>query len=323
MKSVRTLALLMGLFATLVIVSCKKNDALAANAGEANARTASASIVENSIPLSDLPDCNSHCIDPNGPYVQLTGSQTHYYGNSGDPHSKTVSYTAYNTATSFVVEVRFVHSGGNSSNLVRVTALGSPQSVATLASGATATFTFALPEGWSACTNVPFAIRQEGQSAPMDISASYNLYGICVADDRCETSFTGEAISCGTTDREAVFTFKSKDAHDYIKIQGGLTNFTGVNATVYINGTVVDFNTTSADGWAQGTVNGYTVGQRTPGGGSNRNIRVEGGLTECDELVIRIVWDSSNAGGVITGSWSVKDANGVELATAVAGLTCD
>ena len=142
------------------------------------------------------------------------------------------------------------------------------------------------------------------------------------AVDACETSFTGEAIYCGTS-REAVFTFKSKDAYDYIKIQGGLTDFTGADATVYINGTVVDFNTISADGWAQGTANEYTVGQRTPGGSSNRNIRVEGGLAECDELVIRIVWPSSNAGGVITGSWSVKDSNGTELASAVAGLTCD
>ena len=142
------------------------------------------------------------------------------------------------------------------------------------------------------------------------------------AVDACETSFTGEAIYCGTS-REAVFTFKSKDAYDYIKIQGGLTDFTGADATVYINGTVVDFNTISADGWAQGTANEYTVGQRTPGGSSNRNIRVEGGLAECDELVIRIVWPSSNAGGVITGSWSVKDSNGVEIAPAVAGLTCN
>ena len=143
------------------------------------------------------------------------------------------------------------------------------------------------------------------------------------AVEACETAFTGEAIACGTTDREAVFTFKSKDAHDYIKIQGGLTNFTGANATVYINGTVVDFNTTSADGWVQGTANGYTVGQRTPGGSLNRNIRVEGGSTGCDEIVIRIVWDSSNAGGVITGTWSVKDGNGVDIASAVEGLTCD
>ena len=142
------------------------------------------------------------------------------------------------------------------------------------------------------------------------------------AVDACETSFTGEAIYCGTS-REAVFTFKSKDAHDYIKIQGGLTDFTDPDATVYINGTVVDFNTTSADGWAQGTANGYIVGQRTPGGSSNRNIRVEGGSAECDELVIHIVWASSNAGGVITGSWSVKDSNGTELAPAVAGLTCE
>lgn len=165
---------------------------------------------------------------------------------------------------------------------------------------------------------------QGGQNT--DGECSFNGNQFCCfsieAVEACETSFTGEAKSCSTA-REAVFTFKSKDALTGFKIQGGLTNFTGANATVYVNGTVVDFNTTSADGWAQGTVNGYTVGQRTPGGGTNRNIRVEGGLTECEEVIIRIVWTSLNSGGVITGDWSVKDANGVELATAVAGLTCN
>ena len=58
-----------------------------------------------------------------------------------------MSHIAYNTATSFVVEVTFTHSGGNASNTVSVTAFGVTQSVTTLASGATATFTFALPTG--------------------------------------------------------------------------------------------------------------------------------------------------------------------------------
>lgn len=301
MKTTRTLTLI-GLFLSFfVIISCKKNDLLK-NGEAVNGKAPVSNAVQDAIPLSTLPDCNTHCIDPAGPFVEASGSETHEWGNPSDPHSKTVSYVAYNTATSFVVKVTFVHSGGNASDLVRVTALDESKSEATLASGATATFTFALPQGWTACTNVPFSIRQEGQSAPMDIAASYNLYGIC--PEACETSFSGEAISCDNQ-REAVYTFISKDDQSSIKIQGGLTNFTGENAEVTVTG---------------GT--GMTTSQWTPGGSSNRVIKVEGSVTACEILTIRIKWNAINPGGVTTGSWSVKDANGVEIAPAVEGLTC-
>ena len=59
-----------------------------------------------------------------------------------------------------------------------------------------------------------------------------------------------------------------------------------------------------------------------PGGGSNRVIRVTGDVDECEIVTIRIRWNSTNSGGVITGSWSVS-ANGGEVAPAVAGLTCN
>jgi hypothetical protein len=210
---------------------------------------------------------------------------------------------AYNTPTSFVVKVTFVHSGGNASNTISVTALGSTQSVATLASGATATFTFALPEGWKACDNVSFTIHQEGQAAPINMSGSYNLYGIC-ANKGCETSFTGEAISC-SNQREAVYTFTSKEALSNFKIQGGLTNFTGADAIVTVTGG-----------------SGITQTQWTPGGSSNRVIKVEGDIDACETITIHITWNSTNSGGIITGSWSVS-ANGGEVAPAVAGLTCN
>jgi hypothetical protein len=41
-----------------------------------------------------------------------------------------------------------------------------------------------------------------------------------------------------------------------------------------------------------------------------------------DEIIIRITWNSTNSGGIITGSWSVKDANGNDIAPEVAGLSC-
>jgi hypothetical protein len=292
----------MGLIATFVIVSCKKND-LSKNESAENASASSSAngILLNSVPAVPLPDCDVKCIDPEGPYVEATDFYTHYYGN----HSKTVSYVAYNTPTSFVVKVTFVHSGGNASDIVSVTTpLGSPQSVLTLASGATAIFTFALPAGWEKCANVPFTIRQEGQGAPINMSATYNLYGIC-ADRGCETSFTGEVIGCDPQ-REALYTFTSKDEQTYFKIQGGLTNFTGIE---------------DADVEVLGGTNIIET-QGGPGGSTNHIIKVEGSIGACETITIRIRWNSTNSGGVITGSWSVKDGNGIELAPVVEGLTC-
>jgi hypothetical protein len=305
MKTTRTLTLI-GLFLSFfVIISCKKNDLANAGSNEpATGKVPVTNVIESVPPSTNLPDCNTHCIDPGGPFVESAGSKTQYWGNPADPqHWKTVSHVAYNTSTSFIVEVTFTHSGGNASNTVSVTAFGSTQSVATLASDATATFTFALPAGWNACDNVPFSIYQEGQNSPMNLSCSYNLYGVC-ANKGCETSFTGEAIACGNQ-REAVYTFTSKDALSNFKIQGGLTNFTGADAIVTVTGG-----------------SNITQSQWTVGGSSNRVIKVEGDINACETITIHITWNSTNSGGVITGSWSVS-ANGGEVAPAVAGLTCN
>lgn len=300
MKATRTLALLMGFLSIVTIFSCKKTDL--AGSGENLTGKPNIVLVTDPAPI-DPGDCWSTCINPEGPYIESSASKTQYWGNASNPHWKTVNHVAYNTPTSFVVRVTFTQSGGNTSNTVSVTAFGSTQSIATLASGATHTFTFSLPAGWNACDNVPFSINQEGQNSPMNLSCSYTLYGIC-ANRGCETSFTGEAIACGAA-REAVYTFTSKDAQSYIKIQGGLTNFTGADAEVTVNG------------------GSTTTSQWTTGGSSNRMIKVEGSVDACETITIRIRWNSTNSGGIITGSWSVKDGSGVEVAPAVEGLTCN
>lgn len=295
MKTTRTLVLFMA-FATILFISCKKTDQL--ETSEKNIV-----LVSGGAPI-ELPDCWSTCINPEGPYIEGSGSKTQNWGSTSNPHWKTVNWVAYNTPTSLIVKVTFTHSGGNTSNTVSATAFGSTQSVTTLASGSTATFTFNLPNDWSACDNVPFSIYQEGQNSPMTLSCSYNLYGVCAEADECITSFTGEAISCGTQ-REAIYTFTSANDQDYIKIQGGLTNFTGADAEVIVS----DPN--------------LLVAQWTPGGSSNRVIRLEGNVGACQTITIRIRWNSTNSGGIITGDWSVKDGSGVELTTPVAGLTCN
>ena len=46
-------------------------------------------------------------------------------------------------------------------------------------------------------------------------------------------------------------------------------------------------------------------------------------MSACEKVKIKITWNSTNTGGIITGTWSVKDANGVEIAPSVGGLTCE
>ena len=116
-------------------------------------------------------------------------------------------------------------------------------------------------------------------------------------------AFSGEAISCGTS-REAIYKFSSKDGVSYFKMQGGLTNFTGADAVVTVTG------------------GNLTKSQWTPGGASNRIIKVEGSVAACEEITINIKWNSTNSGGIITGAWSVKDASGIEVAPSIAGLEC-
>src|SRR4026208_2494144 len=140
MKTARTLALLTGLFATLAIISCKKTD-LAGTEEDASGKPKI--VIVSGAPI-EIADCWSTCINPEGPYIESSGYKTQTWGNVDHPHWKTVNHVAYNTATSFVVKITFTHSGGNSSNTVSVTAFGSTQSIATLASGATHVFTFSL-----------------------------------------------------------------------------------------------------------------------------------------------------------------------------------
>src|SRR6185295_4977165 len=104
MKTTRTLVLFMAIIATVVIISCQKTDLAKADSKESAAGKAPVSNVIESLPSPTiLPDCNTHCIDPAGPFVESSGSSTKYWGNPANPeHWKTVSHVAYNTATTFV-----------------------------------------------------------------------------------------------------------------------------------------------------------------------------------------------------------------------------
>lgn len=257
--------------------------------------------------------------------------QTATISNNSGPQTRVFTYTVYNTLTGFELAWNYAATN-NAGRKLRITVSGagfaSPQTYTSnqLNGGpGNGSNSFAFDASWAACGVVTIvAVMLDGDNVLVSgpITSSYGLIGECSDCDIEGNEFAGVAQSCSATDRTAIYTFGSEEGVSYFKIQGGLNNFTGDDADVYINGALVDFNSTSTDGWATGTVGGFTVGQRTPGGSSNRNIRVEGGLGTCEDIEVKIVWNSSNSGGVITGEWSVKDANGVELAPEVAGLTC-
>jgi hypothetical protein len=104
-------------------------------------------------------------------------------------------------------------------------------------------------------------------------------------------TFTVSGLNlCGSTTHTATYTVCSEDGLGFVHVQGGLTNFTGGDATV--------------------TVSGCTgipsITQRTPGSSSNRIVEVECGVSACSCMVITMSWTSTNTNGEVTGGWSVS-----------------
>ena len=300
MKTIRIHGLLMGLLSTIVIISCQKSDV-----ARSTSKPEGTEVTASSQPAVRLE--NGSLLSSSG--VTITAPEQVNV-------DETFNITAAIACGKVAIERGYILGAGNIKiykDLTCSTALLQWEEVVTFQCYTDdASWTGSLSE---AGTYV-FRTKHNASDGNCDGLGGQNNNGECSFNGNqfccfvieavvaCETSFTGEANACGN-EREAVFTFTSEDAQDYIKIQGGLTNFTGADAEV----TVTD-------------PTGMTVSQWTPGGSTNRVIKVEGGIDACETITIRIRWSSTNSGGVITGSWSVKDANGVDLAPAVEGLTC-
>lgn len=248
--------------------------------------------------LSRAGDCESDCIVLNGPYFDKQDTKTVTWGGRyNNNNSKTIDIKYYNTETHFVIEVKSSN-GWNDLVMDGVSVwTGGP-----VAANTWGVYSYPLANGWQACDVIDFGLAVAGNGPPANFDVNYDLIGLC--PEGCETSFTGEALSCGTA-REAIYTFTADTDQEYIKIQGGLTNFTGEDAIISVSG------------------GNLSHSQSTPGGSSNRIIKVEGSVSECETIIIHVTWNSTNSGGIITGDWSVKDNNGALLAPSISGLQCD
>lgn len=241
-------------------------------------------------------NCAEDCIEDQNYFIDTQQTIVRWGGPNQNNNSKTVDIEYYNTETHFILRVKSTN--GWSDLVINGVSSWTNGPVAANTWG---TYSYPLDQGWEACDLEDFSLSVSGNGPPAQFMVTYNLFGVCSG---CETEFTGDAVSCGT-DREANYTFTAETDMSYIKIQGGLTNFTGADAVVTVTG------------------GNLTQSQSTPGGSSNRIIKVEGSVSACETITINIKWNSTNPGGTITGDWSVKDANGVEVAPSIPDLVCD
>lgn len=251
------------------------------------------SIPSTNYSLTTYESCTANCINEgSASYFEKAEVQTVFWGGS-NKFSKTVYIKYFNTLTDFKILV--LSTDGFSDLIINGTSAGISAAPNTWGE-------YSLPLGttWNTCDIKNFNVQVAGNGPQAVFQTSYNLVGQCVS--LCNTSFKGKAISCGGT-REAEYTFTSKEDISNLKIQGGLTNFTGNDAVVTVTG------------------GNLTQSQETPGkGSSNRVITIVGSVKACETITINIKWNSSNSGGIITGSWS---ASGTGFSVDdIAGLEC-
>jgi hypothetical protein len=97
-------------------------------------------------------------------------------------NTKSVSYSAYNTETDFVVEVTYAITAGpppNAKATITIDIAGNIMEYTDVSSGSKVSHTVPLAEGWAGCDEVAFNIVQEGLGEPITFSESYALIPVC------------------------------------------------------------------------------------------------------------------------------------------------
>jgi uncharacterized protein (TIGR02145 family) len=129
--------------------------------------------------LMQAESCQDYCIEPGSMIfypvsdmaIQTVGINT-----------KSVSYTAYNTETDFIVEVTYKITSGpaNARAGISINIEGNEIKFNSVRSGSTVSHKIPLAEHWSGCNEVKFSISQKGLGQPINFNNSYLLFPVCV-----------------------------------------------------------------------------------------------------------------------------------------------
>lgn len=149
------------------------------NSGGLLAKNIDTDLLNSQFRIGPTGSCETDCIEP--------GSESYYpvsdvaTGRSGR-NTKSVSYSAYNTETHFVVEVTYAITAGpppNAKATITIDIAGNIMEYAEVSSGSTVSHTVPLADGWAGCDEVAFSVVQEGLGTPITFSESYALIPVC------------------------------------------------------------------------------------------------------------------------------------------------
>ncbi len=122
--------------------------------------------------------CESDCIEQGSSNFYPVSDMASL---SAGINTKSVSYTAYNTETDFVVEVTYVIIAGpsNAEATILIDIDGNELAYTGVSSGSTVSHTVPLSQDWAGCDEIAFSIIQEGLGVPIAFSESYSLIPVC------------------------------------------------------------------------------------------------------------------------------------------------
>jgi hypothetical protein len=135
-------------------------------------------IQNSNMRIAPAVSCAEGCIE-SGSYYPVSNVATLSVGKN----TKSVSYTAYNTETDFVVEVTYAIIAGSSKSktTIVIDIDGKEAEYTEVSSGSTVSHAVPLAEEWAGCDEVAFSIVQKGLGKPITFSESYFLIPVCPA----------------------------------------------------------------------------------------------------------------------------------------------
>ena len=135
-------------------------------------------LLNTNMRIAPTGSCEDDCIEP--------GSEIYYPVSdmasiSAGPNTKSVSYSAYNTETDFVVEVTYAITAGKSKAKATIVIAidGDEVEYTEVGSGSTVSHSVPLADGWEGCDQVAFSVVQEGLGTPITFNESYSLIPVC------------------------------------------------------------------------------------------------------------------------------------------------